>query len=610
MTAISPNFSFLEKHDPLLVKLAAQAERYFADDPNTTLIKLRQFAEVLAQRAAATAGVYVLEESSLLDVLNRLWDRGAVTREVSQLFHALRKAGNLAAHEHAGTHRDALHGIKAARTLAIWFHKSFGNQPGYKAGPFVVPPDPSKAQTDLKDELAQLRAALAAKELEAAKIKKTAAAEAKARQEAEEQAQAVYADLTAAMSLAEETEEQLQAERTRYEEELASLQAQAAAAPADQVEAVIQQAQEAGESSNLDLDEADTRAIIDEQLRQAGWDADTVALTFAKGVRPQKGKNVAISEWPTSSGPADYVLFAGLVPVAVVEAKRKRKDVAGAIEQSKRYSRDYVIHGDEKLAGGPWGKYKVPFLFATNGRPFLRQIKTKSGIWFLDARQSTNHPRALEGWYTPDGLLDLLAQDIAAADGSLKDQSTDYLPLRDYQHAAVKAVENAIAKGKQDMLLAMATGTGKTRLALCLIYRLIKAGRFRRVLFLVDRTALGEQAHNAFKDVRLENLQSLTEIYDVKGLGDLKPDTDTRLHVATVQGMVKRLMYPSDEDELVPVDWYDCVIIDECHRGYNLDREMSDSEVTFRSEQDYISKYRRVLDHLPQRQLKFHISDN
>src|SRR5690606_5056493 len=115
--------------------------------------------------------------------------------------------------------------------------------------------------------------------------------------------------------------------------------------------------------------------------------------------------------------------------------------------------------------------------------------------------------------------------------------------------------------------------------------------------FLVDRTALGEQAHAAFGDVRLENLQSFTEIYDVKGLGDLRPEADTRLHFATVQGMVKRLMYASDEADPVPVDWYDCVIVDECHRGYALDQEMSDLEVRYRSQDDYISKYRRVLDH-------------
>src|SRR4029434_3556127 len=78
---------------------------------------------------------------------------------------------------------------------------------------------------------------------------------------------------------------------------------------------------------------------------------------------------------------------------------------------------------------------------------------------------------------------------------------------------------------------------------------------------------------------------------------DLRPESDTRLHIATIQGMIKRILYPSDEAQPVPVDWYDCVIIDECHRGYNLDQEMSDAALQFRSESDYISTYRRVLDH-------------
>jgi hypothetical protein len=88
------------------------------------------------------------------------------------------------------------------------------------------------------------------------------------------------------------------------------------------------------------------------------------------------------------------------------------------------------------------------------------------------------------------------------------------------------------------------------------------------------------------KDVRLENLQTFPDIYDVKELGELRPEKDTRLHISTVQGMVKRIMHPGDESQTVPVDWYDCVIIDECHRGYNLDQEMTDAEMKFRSEAD------------------------
>ena len=96
------------------------------------------------------------------------------------------------------------------------------------------------------------------------------------------------------------------------------------------------------------------------------------------------------------------------MPIAAVEAKRAVKDVSAVIEQAKRYSRDFRQLDDPSTPLGPWNGYRIPFLFATNGRPFLRQLLTKSGIWFLDARLPTNRARALEGWYTPDGLLELL----------------------------------------------------------------------------------------------------------------------------------------------------------------------------------------------------------
>ena len=146
----------------------------------------------------------------------------------------------------------------------------------------------------------------------------------------------------------------------------------------------------------------------------------------------------------------------------------------------------------------------------------------------------------------------------------------------------------------------MATGTGKTRTCIGLVYRLLKTRRFRRVLFLVDRSALGHQATGALKDMRLENQQTFTDIFDIKELGDIEPEPDTRMQLATIQSMVARIIGPHDEKSearIPPVDAYDCIVVDECHRGYLLDRELSDHEMTFRDEADYISKYRRVLDH-------------
>ena len=577
MRDASPNFAHLAQVSPLLALHGLKAERFVFDDPITALFRLRQFGEVLAQEVAASTGLYIAPEESQTDLLRRLKDARIIDHEVADLFHALRKAGNAAVHDNLGTQRDALHALRVAWRLGIWFQRAFKDRT-FTTGAFVAPPDPRQAEYALKEELAQLRQALADHAAQ------TAA-----------QAERAHQELAVALELAGETEAKAARLEVEFQAKLAALQAEVTAAPKATVDAVIQQAQDA--TQQLDLDESETRRLIDEQLRKAGWEADTIALSYKAGVRPTKGRNLAIAEWPTASGPADYILFAGLVPVAVVEAKRKARDVVGAIEQCKRYSRSFASPGTPLADGAPWGDYGVPFLFATNGRPYLRQLQTKSGIWFLDARRATNHPRSFEGWYTPEGMLDLLKQDTAKADAKLQAEPSDYLPLRDYQRAAIAAVEEAIAGGRQYMLLALATGTGKTQLSLCLIYRLIKAGRFRRVLFLVDRTTLGEQAHNAFKHLRLENLQTFTEIYDVQGLGDLRPEPDTRLHVATVQGMVKRLMYAADDAEPVPVDAYDCVIVDECHRGYALDLEMSDAQVEYRSEADYISKYRRVLDH-------------
>jgi type I restriction enzyme R subunit len=591
----SPNFAFLTKYGEVLVRHAALAERYVFDDPNSALIKLRQLGELLAQYTAAYTGVAVEEHEAQHELLNKLLDGQIINVQVSQLFHGLRKSGNQAAHQHTGDRREALHQLQMARKLAIWFHKSFGGDKSFKAGPFLPPPDPRDTERALRTELERLREAIVATQDQIAGTQQLVEEHARQRQEAEAAAQRAYDDLAAALALATETEQQLAHERQQFQQRLAELQAQVVEAPAAQRAAVVEQAQHEAEA--LDLDEAQTRRIIDQQLREAGWEADTQALTYATGARPVRGRNLAIAEWPTSNGPADYVLFVGLTPVAVVEAKRQRRDVAGAIDQARRYSHGYTVGAEQQSPGGPWSMYNVPFLFATNGRPFLRQIAEKSGIWFGDARQDTSHPRALEAWYTPQGLSQLLQQDSVAADARLAAEPTNYLPLRDYQEQAIRTIERGIAEGQRELLVAMATGTGKTITCIGLAYRLIKAKRFRRILFLVDRNTLGEQASDKLQEVRLENLQTFPDIYDVKKLGDLRPAPETRLHIATVQGMVKRILYPSEDAQPVLVDWYDCVIVDECHRGYILDQEMSDAELTFRSESDYISKYRRVLDH-------------
>ena len=615
----SPNFAFLEHHDPALVALSTGAENLFAVDTAACIAKLRLFGERLAQRAAAKLGLYVESRETQLELLTRLGDAGAMTSLQKSLFHELRKAGNAASHDNVGSATDALTQLRIAHQLAIWFQRAFGNDRRFDPGPYVPPAEPKDASTALHDELERLRseADRRASELEVTRAAVEAARadaerESKERLSAEDRAAKAAEEAQLWELLAGEQEANVQrsseektrrhatleVEHARLVQELKALQSSAKAEPATELRRRIERAAEASDA--IEIDEATTRKLIDRQLREASWEANSESLRYERGARPEKGKSRAIAEWPTmldgKRGFADYVLFVGLRVVGVVEAKRKHRDVSSVIDQAKRYSRGYQVLGDDVLeAGAPWRDFNVPFLFATNGRPYLRQLETKSGIWFLDARRPTNHARALEAWFTPDGLVDLLKQDVAKAEVALATEPMPSIVDRAYQHAAIRAIEKAIADGRDSILVAMATGTGKTRTCLALCYRLVQHKRMKRVLFLVDRSALGQQTLDALRDLRIANLQTFADIFEVKGLEDAEPDASTRFHVATVQGMVHRLF--GDSDAIVPIDRYDCVVVDECHRGYVLDRELSDRDFAFRSEDDYISKYRRVLDH-------------
>ena len=350
-------------------------------------------------------------------------------------------------------------------------------------------------------------------------------------------------------------------------------------------------------AATMQLSEEETRVIIDYQLRAAGWQADTWGLRYALGARPEKNASKAIAEWPTETGPADYALFAGLDFIGVAEAKKMGKDVLSDLVQSKRYSRGAQLEGQARFPGGPWGGFRVPFLFSTNARSYLEQIKEKSGIWFLDARTATNHPRPLKGWYASEELVAYMAQDPRAAHAKLAQESMDYLGLRDYQEQAVHNIESALDLGQTRFLVAMATGTGKTRLAIALIYRLIKTGRFRRILFVVDRTALGEQAGDKFKETRLEELKTFDQIYDIKEVDNIEIEPTTKVNIATVQGLMRAIMNPTEKRPTPSVGQYDCIIVDEAHRGYTLDRDLDEDELLYKDQNDYLSKYRRVIDY-------------
>lgn len=581
------NFEHLKAHDQQLVRLGLLAERYFAEDPNTCLLKLRQLAEALAQLTASRIGLFTNPVEKQADLLRRLQDHGILPREVSALFHEVRKAGNDANHKLVGTHRTALLALRLTWQVSLWFHRTF-KDPGYKSGPFVPPAPPADESAELKVELDTLRSELAAFQAahqDAARALETVSA----RIQQSEEERAFWEKMAA------------EADAAKYElaQRLATLQAQGSNQPPQAVANWVSAANTA--AATIQISESDTRKLIDEQLVAAGWTADSSLLSFKKGARPEKNKHMAIAEWPTESGPTDYVLFVGLAPVAVIEAKRKNVDVSSALQQAKRYSRGFKSTAETEVPAHKYGEngmFRVPFAFSSNGRPYLRQLATKSGVWLCDLRRSDNLSQPLDGWYTPEGLIALLKLDEAKAHARLAHEPFNYgFALRPYQQGAIRAAEAAIQTGQRELLIAMATGSGKTKTCIALIYRLLKSERFRRILFLVDRSALGEQATNAFKDTRMENLQTFAETFGIKELEDVAPDSDTAVHIATVQGMVQRLLYTADDATPPSVDQYDCIVIDECHRGYLLDRELSDTELTFRGYDDYISKYRRVLDH-------------
>lgn len=542
---MASNFEFLQKDFPVLAQFGLLAERYLYNDSNSCLMKLGMIGETIVNLIFTYDRINLPYENTAMNRIDTLYREGMLTRDLVDILHALRKIRNRAVHENYASVEDGKTLIQMAYSLCEWFMMTYGDYQ-YQCHPFEMPSDiPETIAIDKENEQAE--------------------------------------------------EEKLIAEASEI----------AAATP---VVAKEERKKQAGKAANQrSKSEAETRYLIDEQLRKVGWEANTEHLRYSKGTRPAKGRNIAIAEWPTDStvgnkGYVDYALFIDTKMVATIEAKAIHKDIPSVIDyQCKDYSRN-IRSADAKYQIGTWGNYKVPFTFATNGRPYLEQYDTKSGVWFLDLRKPDNAPRALKGWMSPNGMLDRLEKDITSRNQALEEMSYDLLRdkdglnLREYQLKAIQAAENAIMNGQQNVLLAMATGTGKTRTILGMIYRFLKTGRFRRILFLVDRTSLGEQAFDVFKEVKLEELMTLHDIYNIKGLEEKEIDKETRIQVATVQSMVKRILY-NNEESMPAVTDFDLIIIDEAHRGYILDKEMGEDELLYRDQIDYQSKYRSVVEY-------------
>ncbi|MBR2004681.1 MAG: type I restriction-modification system endonuclease [Thermoguttaceae bacterium] len=567
------NFEFLEQDFPILAKAGALAEKYCVDDPNSALFKLGTIGETVVNLIFEYDRLEPPSENTAAARIVALRRKDILPRDVADILHALRKARNLAVHQNYESAAEARIFLQTTVSVCEWFAATYGSTP-FERRDFVPP-----------EELAERR-------------KQDAAPEP-----------------------VEPTKDEAEREETEAEE-------RARTAPRVAFAERLERSEKADETRSRS--EAEVRVLIDERLRRVGWEVDSQKMRYSNGFRPEKGKNRAIAEWPVgsgeTSGTADYALFIGEKLYAVVEAKAETKNPVAALDgQAKEYAA--AIRAEDASATlGVWEnagrRFRVPFVFASNGRPFCERLREKSGVWFQDLRSETAAPKPLRGWISPDGLKELFQRDVAAADRRLIETETDvyrnilsasYLAqafnLRYYQLDAIRAAERAVLDGKRAILLAMATGTGKTRTVLGLLYRFLKAKRFRRVLFVVDRNELADQALDALKDVWPEEGRSFDSIYNV---GDLDDDAnkgekgeknaknvvpkERNICVATVQSLVKRVLYDSDETSPSVSD-FDLIVVDEAHRGYTLDKERSEDELEYRDQRDFQSKYRAAIDY-------------
>lgn len=337
------------------------------------------------------------------------------------------------------------------------------------------------------------------------------------------------------------------------------------------------------------------RLRVDPRVRAAGW-KDIHPFDPAKPVGTYGTS--AIAEYPTAAGPADYAFCDAGSILGVVEAKKLTLGPDGVLTQSERYSR-----GIEQLPKYQ-DEFGVPFLYSTNGER----------VRFHDVRAEMNRSRDVSGFHTPAALREMLERNF---DDDLSRLSAIGMNerIRPYQVDASLAIEDAIRQRKQKLLVTMATGTGKTLTTVHEVYRLMKSGVARRVLFLVDRKALAAQTVRAFKSFEPEPGRKFDQLYEVYSQRFQREDfgedekfdptvlpksylTDPKLgssfvYVSTIQRMTINLFGTSavfagaeaedDAEELsIPIHAFDLIVADECHRGY------SSSEVGI---------WKRTLDH-------------
>ncbi|HEX3034292.1 MAG TPA: DEAD/DEAH box helicase family protein, partial [Thermodesulfobacteriota bacterium] len=315
------------------------------------------------------------------------------------------------------------------------------------------------------------------------------------------------------------------------------------------------------------------RDKIDEKLGQAGWsvqDRDKINFNASLGI--------AVREYPTDSGPADYVLFVDREPVGVIEAKREDEGykLIKAEEQSGAYA-------SSKLK---WVKdnKRLPFIYESTG------TLTR----FTDNRDPKPRSRLLFSFHQAATFKEWLKQEKSLRARLLDIPELNPEGLRGCQIKAITELEESFKNNRPKALIQMATGSGKTYTAVTFIYRLLKFANAKRVLFLVDTRNLGEQAEQEFLGYTPnDDNRKFTELYSVQRLKSSYVAPDNQVCISTIQRMYSILKgeeLDESAEELnpnefqvtgkpkeveynpkVPIEFFDFIVVDECHRSiYNL----------------------------------------
>jgi type I restriction enzyme R subunit len=327
--------------------------------------------------------------------------------------------------------------------------------------------------------------------------------------------------------------------------------------------------------------EIKARQLIDQKLEQAGW-----VIQDMKALNLGASLGVAVREYPTDTGPADYVLFVKRQAVGVIEAKKDSaaENLTAVEQQTERYA----------TATLKWRTDQTPlrFLFQATG-----QI-----IRFTDNADPAPRSREIFHFFRPESLAgwaeqpDTLRRRLAEKMPVLPERN-----LRDCQIKAVRGLEQSLAQNQPRALIHMATGAGKTFTAITSVYRLLKFGGAKRILFLVDTRNLGKQAHQEFMAYTPpDDGRKFTELYNVQRLSSASIDPQAQVCISTIQRMysilsgepieesaedisLNEMQQSARQEKLVrfnasiPIETFDFIIIDECHRSiYNLWKQVLD----------------------------------